>query len=158
MDPNPNNEQYWGTPPREENLPETPSIQRQGNQYRSWMPKPPQSFDGEVPLATGNPAQGSDGPNSWGARYDVYGEPTPRGFHIQNQLLKHLHRAAMLANNQFAGFPQWTMVSYGVVTPMQNLRTTGPEGAQASNVGYTGPTGTMADIYASTRNAQAQRK
>jgi hypothetical protein len=119
--------------------------QRQGNQYNPPRYKDPTPYN-EPELTVGDPNRGNTG-DPWKAQYASYGEPTPRGFHIQFQLLKHLPRAARLATNQYSGFPQWRSVNYGIVTPMQNLRTTGPQGAQPSNVANSGPVTDMAGYF-----------
>lgn len=121
-----------------------PKQQRVSQQYGLYEAKPINPYN-EPGFGATDPNQGNTG-EPWGAQYASYGEPSPRGAMIQSALLWRIKNAAGKAIGQYSGFPQWNTVSYGIVTPMTYLRTTGPAPNQVSNIDN-GPVTNMENYF-----------
>lgn len=120
--------------------------QRHGSQYRAEVDANNLPAYSEPGYGPQNPRAGDTGDPYGGTVYSSYGTPNPYGRNINNRLLAHLGRAGALVTTQYAGFPQWNYVGYGILTPMAHLRTTGPEPAQQSDVNN-GPVSNMSTYF-----------
>lgn len=92
-------------------------------------------------INNGSPGAGDTG-EPWGAQYSSYGMPGALGAGAQNAIARVIGIARALAP-RYDGLPDNRAVYYNVASPMQYLRSTGPEPAQVSDY-YSGPVAPMA--------------